>query len=348
MVDGFWNKDGITRREFMGAAAGAAAGIAAAGLSARALASMAPIPADAVAENAVINAGAAGQFKILQVTDLHFHFVAREIFGEPQKTESIQSMVDIFKPDMIANTGDFWASNANGMGADMCKWSCKEFAKFKTPWAFAWGNHDEANDYDRAHAILKKAPYSLYRGDAADGNYRVEVRAAGGETPLWNLIFLNDSRGGFRQEQIDWFNAEAARIRKQTPNPPPALLFFHIPLPQYDDAAKDGIAVGVKFESVCHEDGSREAFGAFRDAGFVRGMFCGHDHVNDYYAITDGMRMQYGRALGGYGEDKVRKGGTLITLDTASNAFDVVSVFPDGTSWKQEGFAATPEPGRVY
>jgi 3',5'-cyclic AMP phosphodiesterase CpdA len=309
---------------------------------------MAPIPANAVAETAIITAGESGKFKILQVTDLHFHLVAKEVFGEPQKVESIKSMVDIFKPDMIANTGDFWASNAGGMGADMCKWSCKEFAKFKTPWAFAWGNHDEANDYDRAHAILTKAPHSLYRGGAADGNYRIEVRAPGGAALLWNLIFLNNSRGGFKQEQIDWFNAEAGRIRTQTPAPPPALLFFHIPLPQYDDAAAAGIAAGVKFEKVCHEDGSREAFGAFRDAGFVRAMFCGHDHVNDYHATVDGIRMQYGRALGGYGEDKVRKGGTLITVDTDAGTFETISVFPDGKTWKPEGFITTPEPGRVY
>lgn len=344
------NGNKISRREFIAGAAalGFAAAFSGAG---KALASMAPIPAGAAASVSILTTREPGKFKILHVTDLHYHFIAKGIPGEPQKITDIRKTVEKFQPDLIANTGDFWASNTGGMGAEMCKWCCKDFAKFKTPWAFAWGNHDEADDYDRAHAILEKAPYSLYRGGAADGNYRIAVKNSEEAPPVWNLIFLNDSRGGFKQEQIDWFNAEAARIKKETPTPPPAFLFFHIPLPQYDDLAaprKNGAAKGVKFENVCHENGSRDAFGAFKAAGFVKAMFCGHDHVNDYYGLLDGIRLQYARAAGGYGAEKVRKGGTLITADAASGAFDTMSVFPDGTTWVPDGFITTPEPGKVY
>lgn len=337
----------VTRRGFMRGAAAAGAGAVLAGRAADALAAMAPAPQGAAASTPVLEMGAPGGFKILQVTDTHMHFMARGFMTEPRISGDIKKMAERFKPDIIVNTGDFWV-NKTEAAADTCKWLCKEFIEYKTPWAYAWGNHDESDDYNRTHATLEKAPSSLYRGAAADGNYRIEVKEKGGAAPLWNLIFLNNSRGGFKQEQIDWFNAEAGRIREQTPAPPPAFLFFHIPLPQYDEIVLLGKARGVKFESVCHEDGSRDAFPAFRDAGFVKAAFCGHDHLSDYYGVLEGVRLQYGRALGGYGKEKVRKGGTLITADTAAGTFETKTVFPDGSSVEYDTLIMEPEAGRVY
>lgn len=341
----------LTRREFVvgAAAAGFSFMLGGIGRAAEGAAGAAAgVAASAASHIAQLKMGEGTAFKILQITDVHFHFLVRGILGEPEKVKAIKRMAEIFKPDLIANTGDFWASNEGGLGADMCKWSCAEFAKAKTPWAFAWGNHDEANDYPLTQATLEKAPYSLYRGASTDGNYTVEVRGADGAGPLWNLIFLNDSRGGFKDEQIDWFNAEAERIRKATPNPPPALLFFHIPVPQYESLPNTKGAMGVMFEKVCHEGGSREALGAFAKAGFVKACFCGHDHVNDCFGVVNGIRLQYGRALGGYGADKVRKGGTLITVDTATGKFETMSVFADGSTWTPAPIITTPEPGKIY
>jgi hypothetical protein len=322
------NRTSLTRREFIGAVGILGAGAALGGLPGKALAAMAPPPPDATPTVPVLTIGDPTQFKILQVTDIHLF--AYNIWLKRDRIDAVAAMVRHFKPDIIVNTGDFWISKSGKGWTDTCQRACREFAKLKTPWAFAWGNHDETADTNRVHACLERSPYLLYSG-AADGNYRVEVRAKDSKTPLWNLILLNDSRGGFKPEQIDWFKAESQRIKKAT-SAPPAFLFFHIPLPQYDDLITAGKAVGVKLESVCHENGSREALGAFRDAGFVKATFCGHDHTNDYSGVVDGMRLQYGRATGGYGAEKVRKGGTLITIDIPRKTFDVKTVFPDGSS----------------
>ncbi len=66
------------------------------------------------------------------------------------------------------------------------------------------------------------------------------------------------------------------------------------------------------------------------------------------YVVGRRYEVRYQDALGGYGEDKVKKGGTLISVDAAAGTFDTVSVFPDGSTWKPEGFVTTPEPGRIY
>jgi hypothetical protein len=325
----------LTRRALLGKAAMLGAGVALGTVAGNALAAMAPPPPGAVATVPVLSIGDPGSFKILQVTDLHLW--QKGSWDAAPKLTALAAMVRRFKPDIIVNTGDCWYSVSGDIRGDRCKWACDEFAQFKTPWAFAWGNHDEAIDYNRAHATLEKSPYSLYCG-AADGNYRIAVKPKNGDAPVWNLILLNDSRGGFRSEQIDWFKAEAGRIRKETPTPPPAFLFFHIPLPQYDDVVASGKAVGVKFENVSHENGSRDALPAFRDAGFVKAMFCGHDHVNDYYGLLDGIRLQFGRSLGGYGAEKLRKGATLITVDVPQQAFTVQSVFADGSAASLDKF----------
>jgi 3',5'-cyclic AMP phosphodiesterase CpdA len=264
-------------------------------------------------------------FRILQVTDLHL--IEEGYRLDHSIIDRIGKIVARFKPDIIVNTGDFWGTNS----LNAFQRSCQAFAELRTPWAFAWGNHDEAPDYNQFHTALEKTPYLLYSG-AADGNYRIEVQAKTDNSPLWNLIVMNNSRGGFRADQIDWFKAEAERIKHGAAKVPPAFLFFHVPLPQYGDLVTSRKAIGAWFEPVCDEDGSREALTAFRNAGFVKATFCGHDHTNDFHGVVDGIWLQYGRSAGGSGHPKVPKGGTLITVDTTKQTFAVQSVLPDGSA----------------
>lgn len=344
----------LTRREFMAgtAAAGAALflggiGRASEGFTVGATAEPA---ADAAAHVGIFKMPeGAKQIRILQFTDTHIHYVSKNIPTEPDRVKMIKQITDIIKPDMIANTGDFWATNNGGQGNTYCKWACMEFVKLNTPWAFTWGNHDESSDYEKAHAILEQAPNSMYKGALSDGNYTIEVRAADGSGPLLNLIFLNDVPNGFTDAGgVKWFENEAARIKAAYKTPPPALLFFHIPLPQYMriPAAKD--ARGVMLERICHENGSEKALKAFKKSGFVRACFCGHDHTNDCYGTVEGIRLQYSRAFGGYGADKVRKGATLLTVDLSTAAIDSKSVFADGTSWTPVPFTTQRPEGTIY
>jgi len=325
------NVCGISRREFIaGAAALGAAGIM--GAFDAAFAAMAPIPDGIAPEVPTVFPANKGRFRILAVTDLHFHL---NHAVDARTVGDIRAMISKFEPDIVTALGDVWHENPEGRGLERCAYACEQFAQMETPWAFVWGNHDKADDYDEAHRMIRNAPHSLYRGDAADGNYRIRVTAAEGGPALWNLIILNDSRGGMRQEQIDWFNAEAAAIRAETPAPPPAFAFFHIPLPQHGDVAKAGNAKGVKLEEVCHEGGSRDALGAFRDSGFVKAAFCGHDHLNDYYGEMEGVRLQYARSTGYEGAEDilVPKGGTVIDMNLETGAFRTATVFANGKTW---------------
>ncbi|MFA6449244.1 MAG: metallophosphoesterase family protein [bacterium] len=327
-------QQGISRREFIAGAAAVGASLL---FSKSAFGLMSPIPKDAMAEVLSLKASPGGTFRILVVTDLHFY--ANHLV-DAETVRDIKNMVRKFKPDLIIPTGDNWHNNPGGHGIEFCEYACEQMGKMKAPWAFVWGNHDQVDDYDMAHKMIREANNSLYRGGAADGNYRLELKDASGEKTLWNLIMLNDSRGGMRDEQIDWLKKEAAAIKSASLQPPPAFLFFHIPIKQYDDLAKSGHAKGMKMENVSYDESINNALSAFSETGFVKAAFCGHDHVNNYWGVQGGVFLEYARATGsgGYGHDRCKKGGTIIDMNTATGEFKTTTVFADGSTWEPKVF----------
>ncbi len=327
----------LTRRDFISNVFVSGAAIMLFGTE-QLLAAMAPRPHWAERKVSEVKLNADGKLKILNLTDLHF-------FGEGMLIDTdtlkdIKQMVKKFEPDMIMITGDFWNENYNGEGMKRLEWSCHKIEKYKLPWAFAWGNHDKLDDYNLGHKYLENSKYSLYRGAMDDGNYRIRVIDGRSDETVWNLIVLNDSRGGLKREQLVWFKDEAGRIRKESGKVPPAFIFMHIPLVEYMEIARSGNAKGVMFESVCHDNSDRDSIPVFKESGMVKAIFCGHDHYNDYSGYIEGIQLVYGRSTGsaGYGADRVPKGGTLITIDGNDKSYEFVSVLPEGATWSNDGF----------
>ena len=269
--------------------------------------------------------------KILQCTDVHLH-CDRERHGDKadQRTrEDIKRLVDQHEPDLIAFTGDVWHDPEPGKSEEIFADALSLMVGMDTPWLFNWGNHDLQEDYGPAQSALTEAPKSLYRGAYQGGNYRVLLKDKADKT-LHELICLNTTTQGIQAPQEAWLK-ELSNLHDRSKE---ALCFLHIPIQQYIDVWKAGGAKGMKQEDVCTygEDGS--AFALLKQLG-VTACFCGHDHVNDYTGTHDGIAMVYGRATGhaGYGGDKVRKGGKLITLDTESGHHTWKTVFANGKSW---------------
>jgi hypothetical protein len=279
-----------------------------------------------------------GKLKILGLTDLHF-FNAKEAEDE-HTLQDIRAMIKIVQPEMIVIDGDIWFEDDFGKGIDRCKWSCKKLGELGIPWAFVWGNHDTSIDHRLCHPIITSAANSLYRGTRYDGHYRIEIKNPGEDKPFWDFIIVNDGlpESGFQNEQIQWFKAEADRIKQKYSNPPPAFLFCHVPLTQFHEIVLKGIARGVKGEMTWSEKGGPEAFWAIKKSGMVKAVFCGHDHVNNFGGELNGVWLQYLRSsgYGGYGNAKVKKGGTIITIDTTKpgRQFETITVFADGSTWE--------------
>jgi len=273
------------------------------------------------------------RLSILQFTDIHF-FNGQEPYRTTVHKRTIADMkalTELAQPDLILVTGDFWHENEGGRGLEFMRFAIEQVEALGRPWAFSWGNHDTLgdSDYEAGHKALSEAPHALYRGARTDGNYVLELVDAT-KTPLWQFVCINSSRNGIKEPQRAWLQTLPAPEAS-----PPRWGVFHIPVRQYDDIWKQGIAYGIKGENVCYDnDEDGKSLAVLKEAG-IRTCICGHDHVNDYSGKFDGIDLIYGRATGynGYGDVKVPKGGKHYVLNCLSGKYKWVSLLANGKTW---------------
>lgn len=277
------------------------------------------------------------RIRLLQVTDLHF-FCGRDQHGrgpDERSVSDLHRMIERFEPDLVAVTGDTWHDNPDGRGAEFLAYSLRHLEALGTPWLFTWGNHDQLNDYVAAHDALRTARQSLYRGGPQGGNYTVELQDREGRR-VWELICLNTTNLGLQRPQRDWIDALHARRTAAGAVHPPAFCFLHIPVLQYHYLWAEAFASGLKREEVCSWGENGSGLWHLQRLGTVKALFCGHDHVNDYAGLLEGIELVYGRATGhaGYGGEEVRKGAKLITVNAVEQTYTWETVFPDGARWR--------------
>ncbi|WP_026876254.1 metallophosphoesterase family protein [Jiangella gansuensis] len=164
------------------------------------------------------------------------------------------------------------------------------------------------------------------RGVTGSGNMNLLIRGARGQRPVFNLFLLDSGRyapetiagqdfAGYptwdwlRMNQVHWYTETSELVEKRAGRKVPALMFIHIPLWEYrfmwfasvdsrTDAdheravAKHGI-VGERNEDECPGPFNSGMFSAILDRGDVKGVFCGHDHVNTYVGNYYGVMLGY-------------------------------------------------------
>ena len=96
---------------------------------------------------------------------------------------------------------------------------------------------------------------------------------------------------------------------------------------------------GSKNELVCCSSVNTGLYTAFKQMGNVQGVFCGHDHANDYHGDYHGVRLHYGRktGFGGHADRKdqkriLKKGARIIEVSYDQNE----NSFVDFKSWIRE------------
>lgn len=241
-------------------------------------------------------------YKVMQLTDLH---LVRVGIGGPEEDvfRLVRKLVDMENPDMIVITGDAVYTDASN---NCLSYFCRFMDSLCIPWAYAMGNHDD-NDgpgYEVLEPILYNTTYGLYRhgnaGVTGFGNYVVGLIDEN-RTPVW-LLYLMDTHDGrrtgykFYQDQLDWYRDRRELFRDVRGAYSPSMFFFHIPLPEFQQVWDSGKAVGVNLEGVAALEEDTGFFSAITEKGDARGVFVGHDHVNDFAGMKDGVLLAYGRA----------------------------------------------------
>ncbi|KAK9054180.1 hypothetical protein SSX86_025258 [Deinandra increscens subsp. villosa] len=285
-----------------------------------------------------------GEFRILQVADMHYadgsktpceNVLPQQLphCSDLNTTLFLHRMIHADKPDLIVFTGD------NIYGPDTTDPVASMNAAFapavssNIPWAAVLGNHDQESTLSREHVMRHivgmKHSFSQLNPPGVDvidgfGNYNLEVHGVDkgsnheSNESVLNLYFLDSGDystvpsipgyGWIKPSQQFWFQQTSSKLREKSKAAPGVgigLAYFHIPLPEYSGFDASNVT-GVKQEGISSASINSGFFSALVESGDVKGVFTGHDHINDFCGEMMGVKLCYG---GGFGYHAYGKAG---------------------------------------
>lgn len=274
-----------------------------------------------------------GQFKIAQFTDIHWDNNSENC---PKVAASIKHVLETEKPDVAILTGDVVtvAPAVEGWLA-----IAKIFEEAKTPWAVILGNHDAETGITRPaifdtianlpYFIGEKGPEDLYGA----GNYVLPVYNNEGKKVSAALYCIDSNDYPEKRiyghydwihfNQIEWYRNTSKKYTIANNNVPiPSLAFIHIPTHEYNNIVGMPTTVGIKGEGIASSDINSGFFASLIEMGDVMGVFCGHDHDNDYIGIEKEIALAFGRRSGMDTYGKLEIGARIILLYEGERKFD--------------------------
>lgn len=299
----------------------------------------------ATAQDISLTFNADKTFKIIQFTDVHY------IYGDARADgvlEHIGAITDAEKPDLVLFTGDVIFGKP---AEESMRNVLKTISSRKIPFAVMFGNHDDEHELSREKLleIIQTIPYNLTTTTpeiSGVSNFILPVQASDNTKPA-HILYCFDSHaysqikgiGGYdyiKSDQIDWYRKNSMAYTQQNGGTPvPSLAFFHIPLPEYNQAAADETAIltGTRKEKACAPQLNSGLFTAMKEMGDVKGMFVGHDHDNDYAIYWKEILLAYGRYSGGNTvyNNLNPSGARVIVLTEGSDSFRTWLHLKDGT-----------------
>ena len=273
-----------------------------------------------------------GEFRILQLTDTHI--------GDKDDFKLHSKFMDLTindaKPDMIIVTGDLFTFASKSTALEFFNW----LDGHNVPWTVTFGNHDEQcyfsvdwmtstlNDFG-SNCIFLDLQDDKVQGNA---NFAINLINKANGKVFEQLIIMDSNRyyygdyfgyDCFKQNQIDWYKDlvkyTAKEVNGNEDTPVQSLMFYHIPLPEINDAyaygKEKGILTGVKNEDTCPPDHDFHFFETIKGLGSTKGMFFGHDHINDFRVVYEGVEFVYGlKSTDRIYYDDGMLGGQVISL----------------------------------
>lgn len=269
-----------------------------------------------------------GHFRMLMITDTHH----RPLKGDTT-VRAMDQLIERTKPDFVFLGGDITAGRATKEDFLMLlhEVACP-MEKRSIPWAHVFGNHDESPGLEKTYqeTEFERLPHCVSKAGPEDlpgtGNYFLPILKRNGEVAfgIWALDSMQDFatqsdpldyKGDFyydvlmpnriashsdsdfiRFEQVMWYYNTSGEIEKTLGRKLPSLMLFHIPLYEINALLQNADRTGMTGEyneTVSASEINSGMFAAAFQRGDVKGIFCGHDHINTFSGTYCGIQMGF-------------------------------------------------------
>ena len=254
-----------------------------------------------------------GEFKVVMFTDMHLK-------GDKELDEiTISHMINNIteqKPDLVILGGD---NVTYGFNKKRNVQLAELFENLGVYWATVLGNHegDGFLSYDRAKVIELFSGYEhcLVRKGLADveGNGNCTINILNSDGTLREVFFLMDSGDymtqeskdkygvsdpddvydGVKDSQVEWYKAKHDALTEEY-GAFKSVTVVHIPIYQAEqDYSEGNFEYGDKREGVCESGFDAGLFDAMKEKGSAQAVYFGHDHVNNFGVMYEGILLSY-------------------------------------------------------
>lgn len=304
-------------------------------------------------------------FRILSSTDFHFgddtalRFKCMDMFMKHIKATT---------PDLVVLTGDVIQSKFQHFDAIQF---AQFMEKIGVYWAFVFGNHEAREEKGRFKHLLMSCKNSFPHCIALEGrkdlfgygNYCINIMK--NENELLRTLFMFDSGRDVIEEYVkshgapadissydfikdnqkNWYKEKVTALREKYGDVK-SFMYMHIPINEYEEVIspekqEDGVypftdkcqvIYGKAYETVGCSKFNSGLFALIKELDSTDAVFSGHDHVNDFCVIYQGVYLVYNQN-NGYEtytlsekcecEEKDWVQGVTITDIAPDGAFDI-------------------------
>ena len=270
-----------------------------------------------------------GGYRILQLTDIHL--------GDKDYQDLHFKFMDLTikdaNPDMIVVTGDLFTFASKSTAKRLFNF----LDSYGVPWTITFGNHDEQCYFSvdwmtgYLNTYGKNCLFKDIQDDDIHGNCNFTINLMNGSEVFEQVVIIDSNRYSygissgydyFKKDQINWYS-EMVDYSTSTwgvgGQPVHSVMFYHIPLPEINDAWEKGTKLydeGEKREKSCPPDVNSGFFKVIKEKGSTDGMYFGHDHVNNFIVEYEGIDFGYGIHSTNriyYDEDMI--GGRVVVIN---------------------------------